>query len=69
VPDNTDEVAKIELMKQRESIVAQLILSEVELDSSRRIGKMRKCRLPMRAPCDNSSRNANLGTLFLLMRP
>jgi len=65
---NTDDIAKIEMLEHREAIFAEMILSEVQLDSSARIGEVREHGLAVCAPRNNATRDGYVRT-FLFTRP
>src|SRR5665647_1937473 len=57
---HADDVAEIEMIEHAEFLVAELILSEVQLNAPGGISKMREHRLPVRAPRDDSASHCDL---------
>ncbi len=58
-PADANDIAEVEALEQRILIVAEQVLLEVELDASARVGQVRECRLPVRAPRDEPARDTH----------
>src|SRR6185437_5984204 len=56
---DADDVAEVEQVQHQESLVAQLIAAQIQLNPASLIGEMRKCSLAMTAPGHQTPRDAN----------
>ena len=56
---DADHVADVEELERLGELLAQIVLTEVELDAPRVVGEMREARLPLPAPRDDPPRDAH----------
>src|SRR6185437_3881395 len=58
-PAHSDDIIDVEQVEGGVGLVAELVLLEIELDPTRVVGQMCERRLAVRAPGDESARNAH----------